>query len=192
MAQDNTKIHWGPARIFLGVTAPATGTPPTLLTHTSGVPGTGTEVGHTEGDATYKYKATKSEINSEQVLAPVDVMTTDEMASIEFVCQEQTYNTLVTAFDNVGTVSDGAKDLFYFGGGTAILSPKTQCVVLTSIQRNAPTKFIVTVLYKVYSANGIEWNISKTKKTLYKMVLVGLADTSRNDGDRLGQHFKEK
>lgn len=192
MALDNTKIHQGPARIFLGVTAPTTGTPPTPLTHTAGVPGTGTEVGHTEGDATIKYLLDKDEITSEQVLAPVDVVAKAEMFSIEFVCQELTYNTLVTAFDNVGTVDDVSKSLFYAGGGTAVLSPKTQCVVLTSIQRNAPTKFIVTTAYKVYSAQGFEFSVSRSKKSTYKMKLIGLADMSRNDGDRLFQFFREK
>lgn len=192
MALDNTKIHQGTARIFLGVTAPTTGTPPTLLTHTAGVPGTGTEVGHTEGDAMWSYLLDKDEITSEQVLAPIDVAAKAEAIKLEFVCQEMTYNTLISAFDNVGTVTDGAKNLFYGGGGTAVLSPKTQCVVLTSIQRNAPTKFIVTVLYKVYTAEGVKFNFGRTKKTTYKMTLIGLADTARNDGDRLFQHFFEK
>lgn len=194
MALDATKIHWGPARIFLGGTAPTTGAPPTLVAHTSGVPSApaGTEVGHTEGDATFTYQLKKEEINSEQVLAAIDVMAVDEIAMIEFVCQEMTYNTLVTSFDNVGTVSDGSKNLFYFGGGTAVLAPKTQVVTLTSMQRNAPTKFIVTCLYKVWTGEGVKFNFGKSKKTTYKMSLYGLADPARTAGDFIGQHFFEK
>lgn len=194
MALDNTKIHWGPARIFLGGTAPTTGAPPTLVAHTSGVPSApaGTEVGHTEGDATFTYQLKKEAITSEQVLAAIDVMAVEEIAMLEFVCQEMTYNTLVTAFDNVGTISDGSKDLFYFGGGTAVLSPKTQCVTLTSIQRNAPTKFIVTCLYKVWTGEGAKFNFGRTKKTLYSVKLYGLADTARTAKDYIGQHFFEK
>lgn len=194
MAQDAAKIHWGPARIFLGGTAPVTGAPPTLVAHTSGVPSApaGTEVGHTEGDAIFTYQLKKEAIKSEQVLADVDVMAVEEIAMMEFVCQEQTYSTLVTAFDNVGTVSDGSKDLFYFGGGTAVLSPKTQCVTLTSIQRNAPTKFIVSCLYKVWTGEGVKFDFGKKKKSTYKVTLYALADTARTAGDYMGQHFREK
>ena len=37
MALAPGKIHLGPARIFAGVTAATTGTPPTYTTHTAGV-----------------------------------------------------------------------------------------------------------------------------------------------------------
>ncbi len=192
MAFNAAKIHGNTARIFVGVTAPTTGLPPTLLTHTNGVPGTGTEVGYTEDEAQIRYKAEKQAIPAEQALANVDVMTVSEMAEIEVTVKEHTYATLQRAFDNVGTVSDGSKDLFYMGGGTSILQPRTECVVLTSRQRNAPTKFIVLVLYKAYCEEGYVTGYTKKKEAVYKLKFVGLADGSRSDGDQLGQFFFEK
>jgi len=192
MALAHGKIHAGPARIFVGVTAATTGTPPTYTTHTDGVPGSGTEVGHTEGGAVFKYQAVKKEIASEQSLAAVDVFTESEMATLTFTCLEQTYNTLQQAFDNVGKETQSSGDAFWFGGGTGILAPTTQCVTLTSRQRNAPTKFIVTQLYKVYSVNGIELSFQKSGHTLYQVTLTALADLARNAGDQLGYYRFEK
>lgn len=192
MALTPGRIHGGGARLFVGITAPTTGTPPTLMGHTDGVPASGTDVGATEGDTTFRYKAEKKSIPAEQSLADVDVMTISEMAEFEFTAKEQTYVTLQRAFDNIGTVSDSSKELFYAGNGTNILAPRTEAVMLTSRQRNAPTKFIVTVIYKAFSVNGYEMPFKKNGESVFKVLLRGLADTSRDAGDQLFQHFFEK
>jgi len=59
MSQNPANIHIGAARLFLNVTPPATGTPPTLITHTDGVPSSGVEVGYTQDAATFTYKQNK-------------------------------------------------------------------------------------------------------------------------------------
>jgi len=192
MAQNPAAIHIGAARIFLGVTPPASGTPPTLTGHTAGVPATGVEVGYTRDAATFTYKQNKQEIQAEQSLNPVDVFVTTEEAQIEFQALEHTYNTLKTAFDNIGTVTDGAKDLFYGGDGSGLLSVTTQCVVLTSIQRQAPTKYEVLTLYKVYNVEGIAIGYQRTTEAMYKITLKALVDTTRNLGDRIFQFYREK
>jgi hypothetical protein len=192
MAFNAARIHGNAARIFMGMTAPTTGLPPTLATHTNGVPGTGIEVGYTEDEAMIRYKGEKQAIPAEQALANVDVMTVSELAEIEVTVKEHTYATLQRAFDNIGTVSDGSKDLFYFGGGSSVLQPRTECVFLSSRQRNAPTKFIIMVLYKAYCEVGYETGYTRKKESLYKLKFVGLADGARNDGDQLGQWFYEK
>lgn len=192
MAQTTTRIMAGPCRIFHGVTAGASGTPPTYITHTAGVPATGTEVGHTLGDASFKYQAVKEDIDSEQSLASVDVWTKEEKASIDCDVQEQTYLTLQKAFDAVGAETIGAGDAFWFGGGTTILLPGTFTIMLTAIQRNAPTKFTIAVLYKVYSVSGIDVSFGKAKRSTYKLLFQGLADTSRTAGDQIGYYRFER
>jgi hypothetical protein len=192
VAQSASNIFVGPARVFVGVTNPASGTPPTLLTHTAGVPGTGTEIGFTDGDANWHYKATKEEIMAEQSLAPVDVFTKQEEIVVKFTMLESNYTALQVAFDNVGKVDDGSKTLMYGGGGTSILAPTTQSVVLTSPHRLAPTKFSIFVAYKIYSVLGYESVLSKSKKRAINVELHGIADTSRNAGDTLFQVFEEK
>jgi hypothetical protein len=192
MSQNPQNIHIGAARIFLNVTAPATGTPPTLLSHTDGVPATGTEVGYTQDAASFTYKQNKQEVEAEQSLNPVDVFVLNEEISIEFNAMEHVYNTLKTAFDNVGTVDDGSKSLFYGGDGAGLVSVTTQCVALTSRIRTAPTKFEVLVLYRVYNMEGITMPYARTTPAVYKITLKGLTDTTRNAGDRSFQWFKEK
>ncbi len=192
MALAPSKIHVGPARIFCGVTQAANGTPPVYTTHTDGVPGSGTEMGLTEGDAVFKYQLIKKPLGAEQSLADVDVFTEGEMASLVFTCQEQTYFALQRAFDIVGTESVAGGDAAWFGGGTAVLSPRTEVVMLTSRQRNAPTKFIVTQLYKVFSVDGIEIPFRKGGPSLYKVTLNALADLTRNAGDQIGYYRFEK
>ena len=192
MAQDHTKIHVGPGRIFLGVTPPATGTPPTLLAHVDGVPTTGTEVGHTDGDSTFTYQAVKNEITSEQVLSGVDLWVPEEMGSLVCIAQEHNFLALRTAFDAVGSVDDVSKTLFYGGAGTQVVNALTQCIVLTSRQRNAPTKFHILVFYKAYSSPGFKIPFGRRNRSIYSMEFKALSDTSRNSGDQMFQYYREK
>lgn len=188
MAFAESKVHAGPCRVFSGVTAAATGTPPTYVTHTAGVPATGTELGLTEGDAKLKYKLVKGKIEPEQSLAPVGVYAIGEEASLTCVCMEQTYNTLQMAFDNVGKESVGGGVGFWFGGGTSVLAPTTTTITLTSMQRNAPTKFIVTQLYKVTTMDGFEMPFKKKGHSVYQVTFEALADLTRNAGDQIGYY----
>ena len=192
MAVAPGKVMAGPYRVFVGVTAGATGTPPTYVSHTDGVPATGTEVGLTEGDSIVRYGQTKELIMAEQELGPVDVFVKDEMAAIELTCLEHTYNTLKQALDNVGVDSQAGADSLYFGGGTSVLAPRTQCVFFSQRQRNAPTKFVIWVFYKVVNITPAELNYGKSNKSRYKLQLAALADTTRNAGDRIGYHQFEK
>lgn len=194
MAQSATNIHIGAARIFLNVTAPASGTPPTLIPHTDGVPTAGSpvEVGYTQGASTFTYKSTKKEVEAEQSMNPVDVFITGEMAQLEFTAMEHVYNTLKTAFDSVGSVSDGSKDLFYAGDGAGLVSVTTQSVALASRIRTAPTKFEMLCIYKVYNVEGIVMPYQRTAEAVYKVTLKALTDTSRNAGDRIFQWYREK
>jgi len=188
MAFAPTKIHGGMSRIFSGVTVGATGTPPTYITHTDGVPGSGTELGLTQGDTNFSYQLTKKDIEAEQSLAPVDVMSVSEMAQVETTVLEHTYFTLQRAFDNVGTESVGGGYGIWFGGGTGPLAPRTECVMITARQRNAPTKFIVGVLYKCYSVEGFKLGFKRGGESVYKVTFKALADLTRNAGDQLGYY----
>ena len=192
MAQDPANIHIGAARIFLGVTPPDTGDPPELLEHVDGVPTTGIEVGYTQDAATFTYKQNKEEVEAEQSLNPVDVFIVNEEIQIEFNAMEHVYNSLKTAFDNVGSVDDEEKMLFYGGDGAGLVSVNTQCVALTSRIRTAPTKHEVLVLYRVYNVEGVSIPYNRTGVALYKVTLKGLVDTTRDAGDRLFQWFREK
>lgn len=191
MAFDVTKIHVGAARIWTGVTAAATGTPPTYITHTAGVPGSGTEIGLTEGDCAFSYTLKKSEIVAEQSLGPVDVFAESEMVKLTFTMQEANANALKVAFDSSVGYDSAGGDGFYFGNGLAVLAPMTTCVFFSSVRRDATTKFFVGQIYKAYSPKGINFPMSRTKKGVVQVELVGLADLSRNAKDQMGYLRRE-
>lgn len=192
MAQNAANIHIGAGRIFVGGVAPATGTPPTLTAHTSGVPTspqTGfTEVGHTTGDTTSAYNPNIQKLMSEQAFGTIDTYATDQSVTIEFEAQERVYAALQTAFGGIGSVNDGSKQLFYFGGVFAVLS---QCVIISSPRRDNPAKFELFTLYKAQNMTGIPLKWSRTTPSTYKISLQGVFDTTRSVGDQLGQFFRE-
>lgn len=193
MSFDVTKIHVGAARIFYGGTVAVSGTPPTYSAHTAGVPTSGAwvEVGLTENDCTFTYQLTKTEINAEQSLAPVDLFASDETASLTFTCQEANVNALKLAFDSSVGYDATAGDGFYFGGGLSVLAPMTQPIFFSSVRRDATTKYFVGSLYKAYSKDGIKFPFSKTKKGMYQVTLIGLADLSRTAKDQIGYLRRE-
>lgn len=192
MAQNAANIHVGAALIFIGGVAPTTGTPPTLTVHTNGVPSspqTGfTEVGHTYEDTVFQYTPTIQDIESEQAFGIVDSYAIDQKCTLKFTCQERVYIALKTAFDAIGQVSDGSKILFYGGGSYTVGSA---CVILTSRQRNAPSKYEVLTIYKAQSVEGVQLTYSRKNPSRYAVTLRGVHDTSRNVGDQLFQWFKE-
>jgi hypothetical protein len=193
LAQNPASIQIGPARIWTGVTPPASGAIPTLMgIDADGVPTSGTEVGYTTGPATFTYKQTKNPISAEQSLNPVDVYVTSEEASLVFEAMERTYATLKIAFDNVPTVTAATYDLFYGGDSTNLSSVYTTCVVLTSRRRGGGSAFEVLVLYKCYSVDGIQLGYTRTKESSYKVTMSALIDTTRTVGDRLFQWMRQK
>ena len=105
---------------------------------------------------------------------------------------EHVYETLKTAFDNVGSVDDVDKMLFYGGDGGNLVSVQTQCVALTSRIRTAPTKFEVlsSTASTTWKASRCPYN--RTGEAVYKITLKGLTDTTRDAGDRLFQWYREK
>lgn len=191
MAQNPQNIHIGAARIFLGVTAPATGVPPTPLPHVDGVPTSGTEVGYTQDAATFTYKQNKQEVVAEQSMNPVDVFVVSEEIQIEFTAMEHVFVALKAAFDNVGVDNNSNRMMFYGGDGGTLVNVTTQTVALTSRIRTAPTKFEVLCIYRVYNIEGISMPYNRTGEAVYKITLKGLVDTSRMAGDRLFQWFRE-
>jgi hypothetical protein len=196
MALQTNKVHIGMGRIFLDVTAPATGVSPTpgptpTPIDSDGAPTSGTEVGYTNGPSTFTYKQTKQEVDAEQSLNPIAVFTTNEEVMLEFNAMEHTYNTLKVAFDNVGSLSNSTRDFFWAGDSVGLADVLTRCVVLTSRVRGASSKFEVVTIYKAYNVEGVVIPYGKTSVAMYKVTLKGLVDPNRAVGDRLCQWYRE-
>lgn len=193
MGQNANNIHIGAARIFIGGVAPVTGDPPILAAHTNGVPSTPqtgfTEVGHTFEDTVFSYSGTVQDIESEQAFGVVGTYAVDQKCSLTFTCQERVAVALKTAFDAIGFVDDGAKTLFYAGGPYTVQS---QCVMLTSPRRDAPSKYEVLVIYAAQSVGGMKLTYSRKTPSRYAVELRGIHDTTRTIKDQLWQWFREK
>jgi hypothetical protein len=190
MSQDALNVHNGPARIWLGMTAPASGIPPTWALHTAGVPATGTEVGFTDGDAVFRKNKTTFEINAEQAMGPIAVGLSGEIVEVEFTALERVYTTLQAGFDNAGTVNDVTRMGFYGGGMQYPI--RTQTVFMSSLRPNQAGKYEISMIYKAYNTSGIETSYRKGAGSMVKMVLRGLQDTTRSVGDQLYQFSIEK
>lgn len=192
MPQDAAKIHVGPARIWIGTTAPVTGLPPTWVTHTNGVPATGVEVGYTLGDAMFTWKSDKVDIEAEQALGVIDQFISKENAQLEFEAQERTYDLLKVLLDNIGSVDDATRMGFHGGGGGTILNISYNTVFLSSQIRNLTNKYEVLFMYRTVSMEGVQLIWSRTKPSTYKVILRGLPDSSRTAGDQIFQFSREK
>jgi hypothetical protein len=190
MALNAANIHLGPARIFLGVTNPATADPPTWMTHVAGVPATGTEAGYTEGDTIFRVATDKTEILAEQASGPVKVIETMERVEAEFTALERTYDTLRSAFENAKTVNDANRMGWYSGGLNKVV--RTQSVMLTSPRPDFAGMYEISLIYKAYNMNGYETAYRKAGASSYRITLRGLNDSTRVLNDQLYQHFIEK
>lgn len=169
MALQPTEIQVGPARIFIGVTPPASGAPPTWAPHTNGIPATGVEVGLTQGDSVFTWLTEKTDIESEQVMGTVDKFITKENATLEFEAQERTFNLMKAAFDNIGTVNDVTRMGFYGGGGGTIVQIQYSTIMLTSPRKDVAARYEVLFVYKAVSTGGMLLTYSRTKPSTYRM-----------------------
>lgn len=191
MAFTPNRIHVGPARIFTGVTNPASGAPPTFVAHTAGVPATGTEIGLTNGDTTFEYMATKGEIQAEQYYAGVDVFLQQESCKLSFTAQEMTVNALKAAFDAIGQFTDGTKEAFYAGSASGAFAALKTSVMITARQRINPAKYLIILMYNAYPSKGLSVPFGRTKPAMSPVEFTGLADTSRTAGDAMFQWYYE-
>lgn len=189
MAQNAANIHVGPGRIWFGITAPTTGTPPTLMTHTAGVPASGTEVGHTSGNTVVTFQNTKSDINSEQTFGVVGTYNTAQTVEITMTLQERVYSIFQKLFEGAGSATAAGYDLFYAGGPISVPS---FAMMISSPRRDDATKFEVFVAYKVELVSPITLTYSRTEVSMVPVTLRGVHDTARNVGDQLLQFYREK
>jgi hypothetical protein len=192
MALTPQNIHVGPARIFVGTTAPASGDPPTWAPHTNGLPASGTDVGFTVNEAVFSWTSEKADINAEQVLGIVDQFITAQNATLTFEALERNYTLLKMLFDNIGSVNDVTRMGFYGGGGGSVIEIQYTTLFLSSRIRTLTNKYEVLFLYKVVSVEAVPLRWSRTTPSSYAVTLRVLPDTTRSEGDQMFQFSREK
>ncbi len=194
---DVAKIHQGPGKLWLGVSAPASDS--RLLISAAGEPTDGSPVfaGATEGATTVVLSPKLEQISADQVAGPIDVVMTGEAASIEVTMKESDLAKLkyFVVHGNFSTGTDtglpeGAQayEEISFGGVMAI--PKTSVAVI-SARRDAADKHVVSQLYQAYQAEAIQLPFQRGKETTYKVKFEGLADPARAAGDQMGKIYRQ-
>ena len=110
-------IRLGPGRVYIGVTAPATGVPLALVT---GAPATGTDVGLTEGETLFTFDVEYDEEVADQVLPIVAVFAKGESATLEFTMKQYAATQLQAVMQQGALVTDDGTtpktDMIKFGG----------------------------------------------------------------------------
>lgn len=192
MAITPNEIHVGPANIYINVTPPATGVPPTWLEHDSGEVASGQNIGATLGEAVFTWNAEKTEILAEQVMGVIDMFVSSQGGELTFEAEERSFELMKMAFDNIGNVNDAERMGFYGGGGGSIIPVIYTCVALTSGRRDIPGAFEVLVLYKCVSTAPMPLKYSRTGPSTYEVTLRALPETSRMPGDQIFQFSREK
>jgi hypothetical protein len=192
MAVQSNEIHVGPANIYIGTTAPATGTPPTWATHTNGAPATGTHVGATIGEATFTWTAEKTEIMAEQVMGVLDMFISSQGAELTFEAEERNFELMEKAFDNIGNVDDVTRMGFYGGGGGTIININYTTIFLSSLRRDIPGAYEILFIYKGVSTAPMPLKYSRIGPSTYEVTFRCLPDTDRDEGDQIFQFSREK
>jgi len=192
MTLNPSNIRLGPGRIYIGVTAPATGTPLILA---AGAPTTGTDVGLTEGEVLFTFDVDYQEEEADQVLPAVAVFAKGEKASLEFTMKEYVATQLQAAFQQTTLISNEGTtpktDLFEFGGTGYEVTTRT-VVVVSPIPNTSAQRYTIVMLYKAYQSEPFKARYTKDGSTVMKVNFKGLADTTRNDADMLGQLVVER
>jgi len=195
MALDPTKIRVAAGRLYVGVTAPATGSPLALVT---GVPASGSEMGLTQGESVMTYEVTYDEELADQVLSPVAVFATQESLQLEFSLLEYVAANVNDFLQQAGlTTNDGTTpktDLFKMGS----MSPTGAAVALqsialvSSIPGTSPQRYTIVMLYQAYQSAPGTARYTGEGSTVMKCTFRAMPDMARNDGDFLGQVVIER
>lgn len=159
------------------------------MTHTAGVPSTGTEVGHTNGNTVINFANVKSDINSEQTFGVVGTYTTAQTLEVTMTLQERVYGILQKLFEGVGSANASGYSLFYAGGPVSVPSFS---IMISSPLRTDNTKFEVFVGYKMEMTSPITLTYSRTDVSMIAVNMRGVHDTTRTVGDQLMQWYREK
>lgn len=192
MAVQPQEIHVGPANIYMGTEAPASGSPFTWAPHTAGVPATGDHVGATLGEAIFTWTAEKTEILAEQVMGVLDMFISNQGAELTFEAEERNFLLMQKTFDNIGSVDDTQRIGFYGGGGGTIIGINYTTIFLSSGRRDIPGAYEILFIYKAVSTAPMPLKYSRTGPSTYEVTFRCLPDTTRAAGDQIFQFSREK
>lgn len=192
-----SNIHQSPGNLWVGCAVPASGT--RLLIDATGTPTQGAprNVGGTDAAMTLSIGPKYEEESMDQITGPVDAVMTAETNEIDVTMKEATLANLQAALA-AGTYATGVDaglpvgaqnyEEVAFGGLVAVAK---SCIAVVSQRRDAPGKFVVSVLYNAYAQDPIAVAFDRSKPTVYKVKFRGLNIPSRPAGDQTGKIYRQ-
>lgn len=202
MALNAANVRVGAGRVYMGTTPPTAGQHINLAS--TGIPGSGTEVGLTEGESVFTYEVTYFEVMAEQSLAAIEVFATEESAQLEFTMKEYVQaniedffvSMLATGVDAAPT--DGGTPVFtdvYEGGRILGLAAGAGEITLQSVVLVAPIpntsavaqRYTYIMLFQAYQSEAAAARYTKSGDTMLKVTMKAIADLTRADTSTLFQ-----
>ena len=178
------KRNIGPATIYYGCTRPADRTP--IALGTGGVPTGGTDIGATQGEATFNYVPTVQGVEIEQVQGPVAPHLVSEQLTITFTMMERDYTKMAQALGMGTTLTDGGLNRVHLGGNTNV---PTACWALVAKSSDEDT-YDVGLIYDGYVTLGpIAWKRGEARGI--QVTITAQAVSGRTVGDTLGQFLDD-
>ena len=184
------KMHVGFADVWIGGTAPTSGTPVTI---TSGSPSNGgTNIGTTESELKFAYKPKYEYLGVEQALTEVDAATVGEELELDFTLAELTSAQLklilMQASLTTNSGSTPTTNMMTLGGKTSIAP-----VVVTFIsqKRNNAGNYYISTFYRCIGSEMLDLAFGKTKRTAVACKFRCLADITRPANDQLSQFVEQ-
>lgn len=174
MTATPSNIHIGGANVYFGVAVPTAGNSVAL---TAGLPGSGTDVGATQGPAKWTFKSTNYHIRSEQFPSAIGSAITEDSLRIEFVLGEM-------AYANFKALLAAVKDNTTFVGVGGLFVPTQNSILLVSPKRGG--NYIEAMIYSAVFVDGADVELTRSKETGVRIACEGIAQTTRTAGDHLG------
>jgi hypothetical protein len=191
-------VQQAPGVVWLNVTPPAYGS--RLNINGQGEPTQGGFcAGTTEGAINMQAHDTIEEQHADQEPAPVGVKMTAQAASIAMTLREATMQKILQELGS-GIYSAGVDSTLPVGaqsyeqmdwGGLVVIPTTSVAVISWRSGTNNPSKFFVFMLYKAYGSGALDMAFSLKKESTYKVTFKGLADTTRPQGYRVCQFFRQ-
>jgi hypothetical protein len=190
---DATRIMATSADVWIDVAVPSSGTRLTLDAPTGTPDSTANpnakHLGLTEKGSTMTFKTEIQAFEADELTSPWKQQLSSEEAAIKGnFLQIEDWNILGLITPG-GTKSTGAGyEQLTFGGSTTVTT-KSIAVIAPSAQNAG--KWVVFHLYKAFNKAGIELALSRKDFSKVPYEFSGLSDTSRPQGDQVGNFWRQ-
>ncbi|MGE0131877.1 MAG: hypothetical protein AB7U82_27655 [Blastocatellales bacterium] len=190
---DSTRIMTGPSKVWIDVAVPAGGARMTL-DNTTGTPESvanpnAKHIGLTEAGVTMSVKTEIQSFEADELTAPWRQQLSNEEAVMSGNFLQIEDWDILGLITPGGTKSTGSGyEQLTFGGLTTVTTKSVACIAESA---DTAGKWVVFQLYKAFNRAGIELALSRKDFSKVPFEFIGLSDTSRTQGDQVGNFWRQ-